>query len=98
MENITISQINKKGQLVIPKTMRKSLGINEDVALQITVEGGGVHIYPIEDVVLKSSQDNSYLAVLKHTQGAWIKDSWEKTRKQKRDLELKASIKRRKRW
>lgn len=98
MQNSTIAQMNKKGQVVIPKIMRESLAINENVPLHLILEGGGVHIYPIEDVILKSSQDNAYLSVLKYTQGAWVKDSWEKTRKQRKEIELKASIKRRKNW
>ena len=45
-----ITKPNEKGQIVIPKEMRKLLGISVNDLLHLFVRGGGLFIQPISDV------------------------------------------------
>lgn len=96
----TITKSNSKGQIVIPKDIRDTLGINDSVFLNIVARGRGVYIYPIEDVSLVSDRSDSYVRILKKTQGAWGKSSAaEIARVQScRKKELAASQKRKAQW
>jgi bifunctional DNA-binding transcriptional regulator/antitoxin component of YhaV-PrlF toxin-antitoxin module len=99
MQNITISNTNSKGQLVIPQEMRKQLAISPNVPLQIMIRGNTIHITPIQSVLtLDDTQaDTSYLEILKKTQGSW-KDADYTIDEDKKKLELKASTARKKPW
>ncbi|MDO8524733.1 MAG: AbrB/MazE/SpoVT family DNA-binding domain-containing protein [bacterium] len=92
-----ITKPNEKGQIVIPKEMRKLLGINVNDLLHLFVRGGGLFIQPISDVVPKTGNADNYLKVLERTRGAWgnAKTIGEK---QKRSVELAASQARKKAW
>ncbi len=93
-----IAKPNQKGQIVIPKEIRDSLGIDSQVALNLIVRGNGIYIQPIEEVIIKTEKENSYLEVLRKTQGAWKKKDWGSLRKKRKKIELAASEKRKKAW
>lgn len=88
---------NQKGQIVIPKEVRKALGIRANTPLNILQRGYGIYIYPIKELVGESQNEAPYLAILERTKGAWNED-WEGVRKKRKEIELLASKKRRKLW
>lgn len=94
----TIVTPNTKGQVVIPKEIRDTMGINEKVPLNVVVRGSGIYMYPVEEVLTKEESNLSYLEILKITQGAWAGDDWPKTEKRRRKIELEASRKRKNTW
>lgn len=85
---------NKKGQIVIPLAIRKSLGITSDTSLHLTLRENSIVIHPIDDIVLKVDREPSFVEILKRTQGSWAGDDWEKTAKRRRKIELAASKRR----
>jgi AbrB family looped-hinge helix DNA binding protein len=91
-----IATTNQKGQLVIPATVRKQLGITDQVPLHITVKGGGIYIEPIRDFVTFLESENSYADVLRKTQGSWKNEPSPEMKRKK--IELLASTKRKKAW
>ena len=93
-----ISQPNAKGQVVIPKKYRDELGLDEDTLLQITLQGNGVYIAPLENVSGSADSRKLFAEILKKTAGAWANDSWVKTAVQRKKLELAASKKRKTSW
>lgn len=93
-----ITKPNEKGQIVIPKEIRDLLGIDKNAVLNLTVRGNGVYIYPVREVITALESDDSYVELLKRTQGIWAKESWGKSRKARKRVELKASEKRKKAW
>jgi AbrB family looped-hinge helix DNA binding protein len=48
MSNAKLVKLGKKGQIVIPKALRESMGINVGDLLLITAEGGRISITPPE--------------------------------------------------
>lgn len=95
-----ITQVNQKGQMVIPKTVRKKFGIGQHTNLNILIRDEGFVVYPIEGIVGKSESGNNkaFLELLTKTQGAWAGDDWETTEKKRRKIELAASQKRKNVW
>lgn len=93
-----ITKPNSKGQIVIPKEMREALGVDASVALNLILRGGGIYIYPVEEVITKGEKGNAYLEVLKKTQGAWTREDWDALRKRRRKTEIAASRERKKAW
>lgn len=98
METYTIVQPNAKGQIVIPKKIRKSLGITKDVLLQLILRGRGIYLYPIDEVLTSQAKENSLVRLLEKTQGAWGQDDWEKTSQKRKKIELEASTQRKRPW
>ncbi len=100
MKNITITTVNTKGQLVIPKEMRDTLGITGKVPLEVSLKGDGIMIYPIERVVRKVDGKDSFDRILEITQGAWGPEAKgeRKKEKERRAKELAAWKERRKLW
>lgn len=94
----TIVTPNQKGQIVIPQAMRKALGIEASMPLNLTLRGNGLYLYPIEEILVKGEKESSYLEILKKTQGAWAKDDWSRQRSKKSKIELAASQKRKQPW
>ncbi|KKU91147.1 MAG: hypothetical protein UY21_C0012G0024 [Microgenomates group bacterium GW2011_GWA1_48_10] len=94
-----ITQPNVKGQIVIPKDIRDSLGINEQTNLNITMLGDAIYIKPVTSVYSKLDDDD-YLKILARTRGAWGPASKEEIGREKarRKLELAASARRKKAW
>ena len=92
-----ITKTNQKGQIVIPKEIRESLGIDANVALNLVLRGRGIYIYPVEEVITKVERESSYLRILEKTQGSWEKANWKFLRK-RRKIELSASKKRKRKW
>ena len=93
-----LTNINEKGQLVIPKDIRDDLGINPSVPLNIILRGNVINIYPVESVITKADGENTYLALLKKTQGSWNKDKWIRTQTKRTNIEIDASKKRKNPW
>ncbi|MBI2405027.1 AbrB/MazE/SpoVT family DNA-binding domain-containing protein [Candidatus Gottesmanbacteria bacterium] len=93
-----VTKPNAKGQIVIPKRMRDALGIDENALLSLTIKGYGVYITPLEKSLGTSDSRNIAVEVLKKTMGTWKRDTWTKTEKQRRKLELAASAKRKQAW
>jgi len=94
-----ITEPNKKGQIVIPKEFRKVLGITSQTPLNLVLRGGGVYIYPIDEVLTKLESESSFLSILEKTQGAWADDkSWKRTEKRRRKIEQASSLRRKKAW
>lgn len=75
MKMITISNANKKGQVVLPSSMRKALDIDEHVSLLISLQGKSITIEPIISVkTIGEITTSNYLDILRRTQGAWHDD------------------------
>lgn len=93
-----IIQPNVKGQIVIPYKMRKSLGIDKDTSLQLTLVGESVVMRPVRSVVTNRDASHAYLEVLRKTAGSWAGDDWPKTEKKRSSIELEATKKRKAAW
>ncbi|MFV1917422.1 MAG: AbrB/MazE/SpoVT family DNA-binding domain-containing protein [Patescibacteria group bacterium] len=93
-----ITKPNSKGQIVIPKEIRDALNINERVYLNLSIRGDGVYMHPIKEIISGEESENSLLDILEKTRGAWAGDSWPKTEKRRRKIELEASRRRKKAW
>lgn len=94
----SITGVNPKGQIVIPKQIRDALGIQPGVYLNVLVRGSGIYLYPIIEALSPVEREGSYSAVLQKTKGAWGKDDWNSLRTKRRSIELKASAKRKQPW
>lgn len=92
-----ITNPNDKGQIVIPKEIREKLGITSGTPLNLIARGGGLYIYPIEEVITTIDRENSYPEILQKTRGSW-RDGADKIRKRRREIELEASRKRKQAW
>jgi len=92
----TRNLLNVKGQVVIPQPIRKALGIFSDTKLHITIYGNSIRITPIKDVLYAGESESSYYSILSKTKGSWESDSIGSTAK--REVELKASQKRKQSW
>ena len=93
-----VSRTNEKGQLVIPKKVRQLLGIKSNSLLNLVLRGGGLYIYPVEEVLVKGETENFYLKILEKTQGGWAREDLSSLRKRRKKIELDASKKRRTKW
>jgi len=93
----TIAQPNTKGQIVIPKKFRDALGIDTSVKLNILIQGNGLYLYPIDEVIAAKKPKEDYTSILQKTKGAWT-ENWNILTKKRRSLELSASQKRRRVW
>lgn len=94
----TITTPNAKGQIVIPKAIRKALRINANTPVNISVRGNGVYIHPIKEVIGAYETVDSYLKILEKTAGSWRGDSWPQTERRRRKIELAASKRLKKAW
>ncbi|OGG02165.1 hypothetical protein A2W14_06570 [Candidatus Gottesmanbacteria bacterium RBG_16_37_8] len=92
----TIIYSNEKGQIVIPKNIRNSIGIDKNVPLNVIERGNGIFIYPIEEIRTKADTNESFYRLLEKTRGAWAGDDWPETAKKRRKIELAASRRRKK--
>lgn len=92
-----ITKPNEKGQIVIPKKFRDSLGIDANKSLNLVLRGAGIYIYPIEEVISAIEGENSYLKILEKTKGAW-KGEQKDLGGKRRKIELSASKRRRQIW
>lgn len=94
----TITRPNRKGQIVLPKNVRKALGIDSNVALNISLRGGGIYIHPVEEVITNEEKESSYLDILLKTQGSWRTGNWNKVRSGRHLKEIQASSRRKRAW
>lgn len=93
-----IAKPNQKGQVVIPREMRKKLGIGPATTLNIVLNDGSISLYPLTNVEgIFVAGESSYSKILQKTKGAW-KNEKSETVKEKRVLELVASKKRKRSW
>lgn len=96
-----LTSTNSKGQLVIPQEYRESLGIDNNMTLNIVLQKNGIFIQPIEKVIPKITGENMYSQLLEKTMGSWNKDLSENTERleqEKIKLELNASKLRKQLW
>jgi|SRR3989344_5566942 len=93
-----ITQTNEKGQIVIPKKIRDTLGINKNVPLNIVQKDKGIYIHPVEIIQSQEEKNKAFLKILEKTQGGWAGDDWPETEKRRRKIELEAAKRRRKAW
>ena len=93
-----ITQTNEKGQLVVPKSYRDALGINPSIPLQILLKSDGFYVRMIENIITKNTGSDLYLQLLDNTAGSWADDNWNNTTNQRKLIEKKASISRKKIW
>lgn len=94
----SIAVTNSKGQIVIPQGIRKALNISPGKLLNLVLRGGGLYIYPVDEVITPVESDDSYLQILKATQGSWANDDWPETKARRARIEKEASKKRRQAW
>jgi len=92
----TVVTPNQKGQVVIPQAMRKALSILPGQPLQALLRGGGIYLFPIEEVLQKTNHKDAYLEILKRTQGSWgpATKADMAREERKRQMELAASKRR----
>lgn len=95
-----ITQPNSKGQIVIPAKFRKTLGIDSDVHLSLSLMGQGIFVQPVSASAKMPANNDALLALLEKTQGAWGPASKGELKREqgRRKLELSASKRRRKAW
>ncbi len=95
-----ITQANTKGQIVIPQAIRKALGIDPGAPLHLTIQGQGMYLAPISDVIeKKTTDDTAFREVLRLTRGAWGDDPEERKREKTRHtFELAATRRLKKAW
>lgn len=89
---------NQKGQIVIPKKIRETLNINQDVPLNVSLKGNSIYVSPIHSITNISNTSDSYLKILGKTQGSWQKENLTKLVKRRRKIEIEAARKRRRTW
>lgn len=90
---------NQKGQIVIPKEIRRSLGIGVHTPLNVLQRGEGVYLYPVRGVIDYPQGESSYSAILRRTKGAWEDGGHrEMLEKKRRDIEREASKRRKQAW
>ena len=89
---------NGKGQLVIPKEMRNTLGINSRATFNLVLAGNGIYLYPVEEFITKAETESSYLKLLEKTRGTWVNEGWDKLQQKRSEVELKASKRRKSKW
>ena len=93
-----ITTTNQKGQIVIPQKIREQLGIYPNCVLNLIPTGDGIYLYPVEEVITRAERENSYFELLKKTKGTWDKENWNLLKKNRKQVELKASSARKKPW
>lgn len=89
---------NSKGQIVIPKKYRDELGIDEDILLNVMLQGRGIYIAPVDESVASGGSKSLFVNLLRKTAGSWAGDSWIKTEKKRTETEIMASRLRKKQW
>ena len=67
MKMYEITNANTKGQIVIPKAIRKFLGITEDTLLEITAKGQGIYVHPVQGVITSTDTAQGFLKILEKT-------------------------------
>lgn len=95
-----IIKLNQKGQIVILKEIRKSLGMGTDAFLNVIQRGQGIYLYPVRGVIDYPQGEESYSAILMRTKGAWKGDGSQGVsgEKKRRSIELQASKRRKQAW
>lgn len=91
---------NQKGQIVIPKDIRDKLHIGVGTPLNLVVRDSSIYLYPVERVATRVAAENSYVEILKKTQGTWGKEAKAETEKhsEQKKTELQATKKAKKAW
>ncbi len=97
----TIVTPNIKGQIVIPKKIRDDLNISAGQLFNVIVSNGGIHMYPVNEVVTQEETDNkraALLQILKNTRGILKGKPYYKNEKAMRKLELEEARERKRAW
>jgi len=90
-----ITTTNSKGQIVIPKKLRRELGITAGTVIKVSPLAKGLYLAPIKGFITSEENENSYIKILEKTAGSWGKVSKNKLR---REIELEASQLRKTGW
>lgn len=100
MKILEIIKANTKGQVVIPRAIRKLLGITEDTLLEVTARGEGIYIHPVQEIITSADNTEAYLKMLAKTRGTWGQTSKAETQaeKHRKQVELEAAKSRRNAW
>lgn len=93
-----ITTPNEKGQIVIPKALREALGIHKDMPLNIVLQGKGMYISPIKEIVGDIDAEDSYIKILQKTRGTWGDEKGDPKDEKRKEMELVASQKRKELW
>lgn len=88
-----ITTTNSKGQIVIPKKIRKDLGITTGTTIKVLLRGKSLFLLPIKGFITSDEDENSYVKILEKTAGSWGKISTAK-----KTIELQASQSRKSTW
>ncbi len=94
-----IVQPNSKGQIVIPKAVRKLLGIDSETQLHLTASGQSFVVTPfVSSEFPKVITKTTYADILSSTKGTWANDSWPETANDREKIELAATKQAKKQW
>ena len=94
-----IVQPNSKGQIVIPKAVRKLLGIDSETQLHLTASGQSFVVTPFVTADFpKVLTKVTYADILSSTKGTWADDSWPETASAREQTELVATKQAKKQW
>lgn len=95
----TIIRPNQKGQIVIPKAVRKQLGIDSKSQLHLITSGTSLIITLLDDLEFpKIAETQTYADVLAETKGSWAGDPWLETEKAREKNELSTAEDRKQSW
>ena len=68
-----ITTTNSKGQIVIPKNLRRELGITAGTMIKVLSKGRGLYLLPIKEFITSEESESSYTKILEKTAGSWGK-------------------------
>lgn len=94
------TQTNNKGQVVIPKSIRKKLDITQGTLLEIVVRAQGLYLYPVKTQRKNIAVHEPFLQLLKKTAGVWgnTTPNEEKRYQLQHQLEMVAAKRRQQSW
>jgi AbrB family looped-hinge helix DNA binding protein len=92
----TITKPNIKGQIVIPKEIRKKLNISADTWLNIDLKGNSIHITTLHKSPSTPNSRSIAIDVIKYTAGTWQDEDWKAIENERHCIEQNASITRKK--
>lgn len=96
----TITTLGGKGQIVIPKEYRDSLGISPGAQLNVRLRGDGISVEPVSVEPLRNDDDTAFLELLKKYRGIWGPETAEEKKRRiaNKKFEIAAARKRRNAW
>lgn len=83
-----ITQVNTKGQIVIPKKYRELLNLNEGSYVNIFPTNRGIFIEPLNHQSNVSKSKEEFLKILEDSAGSWGSETEEEKQDRKERLKL----------